>query len=158
MDTQTETQTITQRPYGVGTTMAAPYRDAVEKTRAALQEQGFGVLTEIDVQKTMKEKLDADFRSYVILGACNPALAHQALQADLGVGLLLPCNVIVYDNGDGTSTVEALDPEAVLGIVGDNPAIATIAQEAGARLHRAVDSLGTDGPWRGTASGAQTAG
>ncbi len=139
-----ETQTITQRPYGVGTTMAAPYRDAVEKTRAALQEQGFGVLTEIDVQKTMKEKLDADFRPYVILGACNPALAHQALQADLGVGLLLPCNVIVYDNGDGTSSVEALDPEAALGIVGDNPAIATVARDAKARLQRVVHNLGAD--------------
>ena len=144
MDTQTETQTITQRPYGVGTTVAAPYRDAIEKTRAALQEQGFGVLTEIDVQKTMKEKLDVDFRSYVILGACNPALAHQALQADLGVGLLLPCNVIVYDNGDGTSSVEALDPEAALGIVGDNPAIATVARDAKARLQRVVHNLGAD--------------
>ncbi len=139
-----ETQTITQRPYGVGTTVAAPYRDAIEKTRAALQEQGFGVLTEIDVQKTMKEKLDVDFRSYVILGACNPALAHQALQADLGVGLLLPCNVIVYDNGDGTSSVEALDPEAALGIVGDNPAIATVARDAKARLQRVVHNLGAD--------------
>jgi len=139
-----ETQTITQRPYGVGTTVAAPYRDAIEKTRAALQEQGFGALTEIDVQKTMKEKLDVDFRSYVILGACNPALAHQALQADLGVGLLLPCNVIVYDNGDGTSSVEALDPEAALGIVGDNPAIATVARDAKARLQRVVHNLGAD--------------
>jgi len=147
-----ETQTITQRPYGVGTTMAAPYRDAVEKTRAALQEQGFGVLTEIDVQKTMKEKLDADFRPYVILGACNPALAHQALQADLGVGLLLPCNVIVYDNGDGTSSVEALDPEAALGIVGDNPAITTVARDAKARLQRVVHNLGAD---RGTPEGRQ---
>ncbi len=144
MDTQTETQTMTQRPYGVGTTVAAPYRDAVEKTRAALKEQGFGVLTEIDVQKTMKEKLDADFRPYVILGACNPALAHQALQADLGVGLLLPCNVIVYDNGDGTSSVEALDPEAALGIVGDNPVIATVARDAKARLQRVVHNLGAD--------------
>lgn len=139
-----ETQTITQRPYGVGTTVAAPYRDAIEKTRAALQEQGFGVLTEIDVQKTMKEKLDVDFRSYVILGACNPALAHQALQADLGVGLLLPCNVIVYDNGDGTSSVEALDPEAALGIVGDNPVIVTVARDAKARLQRVVHNLGAD--------------
>jgi len=139
-----ETQTITQRPYGVGTTVAAPYRDAIEKTRAALQEQGFGVLTEIDVQKTMKEKLDVDFRPYVILGACNPALAHQALQADLGVGLLLPCNVIVYDNGDGTSSVEALDPEAALGIVGDNPVIATVARDAKARLQRVVHNLGAD--------------
>jgi len=153
-----QTQTTAPRAYSFGVRVSVPYEAAVKATRAALTAQGFGILTEIDVQKTMKEKLDAAVRPYVILGACNPALAHRALEADPGVGLLLPCNVIVYDNGDGTSTVEALDPEAVLGIVGDNPAIATIAQEAGARLHRAVDSLGTDGPWRGTASGAQTAG
>ncbi|MDQ2828876.1 MAG: DUF302 domain-containing protein [Chloroflexota bacterium] len=137
-----ETQTGPQRMYGFGMTVAVPYSAVIEKTRAALAEQGFGVLTEIDVKKTMKEKLGADFRPYVILGACNPALAHQALEADLGVGLLLPCNVIVYDNGDDTSTVEALDPEAALGIVGDNPAIATVAREARARLRRVVDSLG----------------
>jgi len=122
-----------------------PYDRAIERTRAVLTEQGFGVLTEIDVKKTLKEKLDADLRPYVILGACNPALAHRALQADLGVGLLLPCNVVVYDNGDGTSTVEALDPEAALGIVGDNAAIVAVAHEAGALLRRAVDSLASLG-------------
>jgi len=108
----------------------APYAEAVEQTRAALKEQGFGVLTEIDVRKTLNEKLGEDFRPYVILGACNPPLAHKALQAELGIGLLLPCNVVVYDNGDGTSTVEAMNPEAALGIVGDNPAIAEVAREA----------------------------
>jgi len=137
------TQSTAGRPYGFVSALAMPYDRAIERTRAVLTEQGFGVLTEIDVKKTLKEKLDADLRPYVILGACNPALAHRALQADLGVGLLLPCNVVVYDNGDGTSTVEALDPEAALGIVGDNPAIATVAREAGARLRRAVDSLGS---------------
>ena len=76
------------RVYGFGTTVDAPYDQAVERTRVALKEQGFGVLTEIDVRKTMKEKLDADFRPYVILGACNPPLAHRALSADLGIGLL----------------------------------------------------------------------
>lgn len=144
-----ETQTTTQRPFGFGTTVAAPYDAAIAQTRAALKEQGFGVLTEIDVRATMKEKLNAEFRPYVILGACNPALAHQALQADLGIGLLLPCNVIVYDNGDGTSTVEALDPEAALGLVGDNAAIASVAREAKGRLRRALDSLGTGAPARG---------
>ena len=137
------TQSTAGRPYGFVSALAMPYDRAIERTRAVLTEQGFGVLTEIDVKKTLKEKLEADFRPYVILGSCNPALAHRALQADLGVGLLLPCNVVVYDNGDGTSTVEALDPEAALGIVGDNPAIATVAREAGARLRRAVDSLGS---------------
>jgi uncharacterized protein (DUF302 family) len=129
------------RTYGFGTAVAAPYADAVERTKAALKEQGFGVLTEIDVKKTMKEKLDAEFRAYAILGACNPPLAHRALTADLGVGLLLPCNVVVYDNGDGSSTVEAMDPEAALGIVGGDPTIAAVAREASAKLHAAIDRL-----------------
>lgn len=130
------------RSYGFGTTVAAPYEETVERTRSALKDQGFGILTEIDVKRTMKEKLDAEFRPYVILGACNPPLAHQALSADLGVGLLLPCNVVVYDNQDGTSSVEALDPEAALGIIGDDPAIAAVAREAGTRLRKAIDALG----------------
>jgi len=99
------------------------------------------VLTEIDVKQTMKAKLDVDFRPYVILGACNPPLAHRALSADLGIGLLLPCNVVVYDNGDGTSTVEMMDPEAALGLVGDNPVIADVAHEARTRLRQALDAL-----------------
>src|SRR3982751_6613670 len=129
--------------YGFGTTVTLPYEQAIERTRRALKEQGFAVLTEIDVRQTLKEKLDVEFRPYVILGACNPPLAHRALQADLVIGLLLPCNVVVYDNGDGTSTVEAMDPEAALGIVGDNPAIAAVAREAKARLRQAMDSLPT---------------
>ena len=137
----------TTQAYGFGIRIALPHDQAIERTRTALKEQGFGVLTEIDVKKTLKEKLDAEFRPYVILGACNPPLARRALQADLGIGLLLPCNVIVYDNGDGTSTLEAMDPEAALGLVGDKPAIAVVAREAKARLHKAMDSLPTaDGP------------
>ena len=132
------------RAYGFGTTIAAPYDQAVERTRAALKEQGFGVLTEIDVRKTMKEKLNADFRPYVILGACNPPLAHRALQADLGIGLLLPCNVVVYDNGDGTSSVEAMDPEAALNLVGDNPTVREVASDAKTRLQKVMVSLGGD--------------
>ena len=137
---QTSTATPT-RPYGFGTTVAVPYADAVERAKAALKEQGFGVLTEIDVKKTMKEKLDADFRPYVILGACNPPLAHRALSTNLGIGLLLPCNVTVYDNGDGTSSVEFMDPVAALGIVGDDPTLAEVAREAKARLQKARDAL-----------------
>jgi uncharacterized protein (DUF302 family) len=129
------------RRYGFGTTVAAPYGATLERTRSALKEQGFGVLTEIDVRATLKEKLDVDFRPYTILGACNPPLAHRALSADLGIGLLLPCNVIVYDNGDGTSTVEAMNPQAALGIVGDNPAVADVAREATRRLQRAITQL-----------------
>jgi uncharacterized protein (DUF302 family) len=93
------------------------------------------------VRKTMQEKLGADFRPYVILGACNPPLAHRALNVDLGIGLLLPCNVVVYDNGDGTSSVEAMDPEAALALVGDNPVVAEVAHEARVRLGRAIDAV-----------------
>jgi uncharacterized protein (DUF302 family) len=132
----------TTRPYGFGTTVAAPYAEAVERTKAALKEQGFGVLTEIDVRKTMQEKLGAEFRPYVILGACNPPLAHRALSADLGIGLLLPCNVVVYDDGDGRCAVEAMDPEAALGIVGGDPAIAAVAREAKAKLRAAIGRVG----------------
>ena len=129
------------RSYGFGTVVKLPYQQTLQRTRAVLKDQGFGVLTEIDVKATMKAKLDADFRPYVILGACNPPLAHRALTADLGIGLLLPCNVVVYDNLDGTSTVEAMDPEAALGLVADNRAIADVAREAGGRLRQALDTL-----------------
>lgn len=129
------------RSYGFGVTVNRPYEQTVERTRAALKDQGFGVLTEIDVKQTMKAKLDVEFRPYVILGACNPPLAHRALSADLGIGLLLPCNVIVYDNGDRSSTVEVMDPEAALGLVGDNPIIAEVAREARTRLGQALDAL-----------------
>jgi len=131
------------RSYGFGGAVALPYKQTIERTRAALKAQGFGVLTEIDVQKTLREKLGAEFRPYVILGACNPPLAQRALEADLGIGLLLPCNVVVYDNGDGTSTIQALDPEAALGIVGNQPAIAAVAREATVRLRQAMDSVRT---------------
>jgi uncharacterized protein (DUF302 family) len=104
------------RSYGFGATINAPYEQAVDRVRLAPKEEGFGVLTEIDVKQTLKAKLDVDFRPYVILGACNPQLAHRALSADLGIGLLLPCNVVVYDNGDASSTVEIMDPEAALGL------------------------------------------
>src|SRR6516165_7569541 len=129
------------RTYGFGTVVNLSYDQALERTRAALKDQGFGVLAEIDVKATMRAKLEADFRPYVILGACNPPLAHRALSADLGLGLLLPCNVVVYDNLDGTSTVEAMDPQAALGLVGNNPTIAEVAREAHIRLRTALDML-----------------
>ena len=103
----------------ITTIVNLPYQQAVEQTIAALKEQGFGVLTEIDVQATLKKKLDVDFQRYIILGACNPPLAHKALSADLTVGLMLPCNVVVYENADGTSTVSALNPMAAIGVVGN---------------------------------------
>ena len=125
---------------GFRTRLKLDYEQAVQAARAALQEEGFGVLTEIDVKATLKAKLDKDFRRYVILGACNPPLAHRALETDPSVGLLLPCNVIVYEEGDG-SVVAAVDPLALLGVL-DNPALREVAQEAERRLRRAIDRLG----------------
>lgn len=135
-------QNVTQ--YGFGTTVALPFEQAVEKTKEALAAEGFGVLTEIDVRATMKKKLDVDFRPYVIFGACNPPLAHRALSADLEIGLLLPCNVIVYATDDpAMSAVSVMDPEAALSITGRDD-IAPIAREVSERMHRVVDSLKTD--------------
>lgn len=127
--------------YGISTTLNLPYDQAVAKTTEALKAEGFGVLTEIDVKTTMKKKLDADFRRYVILGACNPPLAHRALSSELELGLLLPCNVIVYENDEGGSVVSAIDPQVVIGSVVKNPAMETVAREVTARLHRVIDSL-----------------
>lgn len=125
--------------YGFGRKVSLPFAEAVERTRAALKEQGFGVLTEIDVKETMRQKLGVDFRPYVILGACNPPLAHRAFEAELDIGLLLPCNVVVYEV-EGGSVVAALDPEAALGIV-RNPALEPVAREAKERLEKALASL-----------------
>lgn len=125
---------------GITTVVKLDYDQAVEQTKAALKEQGFGVLTEIDVRATLKSKLDIDFQRYVILGACNPPLAHQALSTDLSVGLMLPCNVVVYDNGDGASTVSALNPMAAIGVVG-NPGLDAMAAAATAKLSAAIDRL-----------------
>ena len=130
-----------QTRYAFGTKVALPYQEAVRRTTELLKEEGFGVLTEIDVRKTMREKLNADFRPYVILGACNPHLAHRAFQAELGIGLLLPCNVIVYEEGDG-SLVSVMDPRAALEIAG-NDALRPIAEDARARLDRVIQKLAT---------------
>ncbi|MCB0168237.1 MAG: DUF302 domain-containing protein, partial [Anaerolineae bacterium] len=96
--------------YGLKTTLDVAYETAIELATSALKAEGFGVLTEIDVKATLKKKLDIDFRRYIILGACNPNLAHQALQTELELGLLLPCNVIVYENDEGQSVVSIVDP------------------------------------------------
>ena len=125
---------------GITTIVNLPYDQAVEQTVAALKEQGFGVLTEIDVRATLKKKLDVDFQRYVILGACNPPLAHKALSADLTVGLMLPCNVVVYENADGTSTVSALNPMAAIGVVG-NPNLDETAAMATAKLTAVIAAL-----------------
>jgi uncharacterized protein (DUF302 family) len=125
--------------YVIRTKVSLPYDEAVAKTREALKEQGFGILTEIDVKKTMKEKLDVDFRRYVILGACNPRLAHRAFEAEIDIGALLPCNVIVYEE-DGGSVVAAQDPEKMLGMV-ENPDLGPVAAEAAALIRHAIEWL-----------------
>ncbi len=125
--------------YGFGLKVNLPYAEAVERTKAALKEQGFGVLTEVDIKQTMKEKRGVDFRPYVILGACNPPLAEQALATELDLGLLLPCNVVIYET-EGGSIVQAMDPEPVLGLVG-NPGLEPIAHEVKARLQAALAVL-----------------
>jgi uncharacterized protein (DUF302 family) len=124
---------------GLEVKVAMPYEQAIAKVTAALKEQGFGVLTSIDVQATLKQKLGVDFRPYTILGACNPPLAHKALSADLDMGLLLPCNVIVYAVEDGT-VISIADPLVMLRLA-DNPALNEMAQEARARLERVVAAL-----------------
>ncbi|MDQ7028930.1 MAG: DUF302 domain-containing protein [Ardenticatenia bacterium] len=125
--------------YGLRITLDVPYEEAVDQVTAALKEQGFGILTTIDVKETLKKKLDVDFRKYVILGACNPPLAHQALTAEREIGLLLPCNVIVYEE-NGQSVVAAADPIAMMEIVG-NEQLDPVAQEARQRLERALTAL-----------------
>ena len=126
--------------YGFGVKLDISYEEAVERAVAALKDEGFGVLTEIDVKATLKKKLNADFRKYVILGACNPPLAHKALQAEQEIGLLLPCNVIVYEADDGGSVVSAMNPMVALGIV-DNPALNGVATQATEKLRRALETL-----------------
>lgn len=129
------------RPYGFSVTVPLDYEAAVEKTRAALAKEGFGVLTEIDVKKTMKQKLDADFRPYVIIGACNPPLAHKALSGDIEIGLLLPCNVVVYAaDAPGKSVVSAMDPVAALNLA-KRKEIEPLAAEVRQRLERVLTAV-----------------
>ncbi len=125
--------------YGTSITVDLPFDEAVAATRTALAGQGFGVLTEIDVQATMKAKLDADVEPQLILGACNPHLAHQALQAEPDIGLLLPCNVVVRQTGQ-TTIVSALDPQLMVTLP-DNPSLQPVADDAAQRLRAALHTL-----------------
>jgi uncharacterized protein (DUF302 family) len=127
--------------YGIGVELALPYDHAVQRTAEELKKEGFGILTTIDVKQTLKEKLDKDFRRYVILGACNPPLAHRAFESELEIGLLLPCNVIVYETGTDRSAVSALAPITALGMVGGNPTLKDVAREADERLRRVLKAL-----------------
>jgi len=117
-----------------------PYEEAVTKVTEAIAAEGFGVLTEIDVQATMKKKLDVDFRKYVILGACNPPLAHQALSAEPHIGLLLPCNVVVMERDGGGSIVSAIQPEVQFTLV-DQPGLVEIASQVKEKLERALENI-----------------
>ncbi len=116
------------------------YENAIEKVTEVLKEEGFGVLTEIDVKETLKKKLDKDFRKYVILGACNPSFAHQALEADLDVGLLLPCNVIVYETDDQKAYVAAINPISALGVI-QKEELQEIAHEVSEKLKKVMDRV-----------------
>jgi uncharacterized protein (DUF302 family) len=126
--------------YALTTTVRRPFADTLAATRASLVDQGFGILTEIDIQVTLKSKLDVDIPPQVILGACRPPLAHAALQVEPSVGLLLPCNVVVRTLDDETTVVEALDPKVMVSLT-QNEALSTVADEAGQRLAAALDAL-----------------
>lgn len=130
-----------QTRYGLRVVVPLAYEQAIERAIDALKAEGFGVLTTIDVKQTLKQKLDREFRKYVILGACNPPLADRALDVELEIGLLLPCNVIVYETELGRSAVAAMAPIAALGIVGENAELQGVAREADQRLRRALTSL-----------------
>lgn len=126
--------------YFAKTLSGTSFNDAISRTTDALKEQGFGILTEIDVKATMKKKLDKDFREYRILGACNPALAYQALQAEDRIGTMLPCNVIVQQRDNGDVEVAAVDPAASMQAV-DNPSLAGVAAIVRDKLRAVIDKL-----------------
>jgi uncharacterized protein (DUF302 family) len=126
--------------YAMSRELDISYEEADRRVREALQEEGFGVLTEIDVKATMKKKLDVDFQKYEILGACNPPLAHKALTHAADIGLLLPCNLVVRDLGGGRTMVSALDPALQLGVAGDD-ALTPVAQDVRERMERVLNSV-----------------
>jgi uncharacterized protein (DUF302 family) len=126
--------------YTLSTEVDAPFDEVVERTTAALSEEGFGVLCDIDVQATFEKKLDVEYDQYRILGACNPSLAHQGLEAEPGLGALLPCNVAVYERDDGTVVVEAVDARALVGVT-ENAELDEIGDDVYERFRRVLDEL-----------------
>lgn len=141
-DTRKGDNMATATQLGIRVHLDAPYEEAIERVTAALKTQGFGVLTSIDIKATLKNRLDVDFRKYTILGACNPPLAHRALSNELAVGLLLPCNVIVYEDAEqGGSIVSLGDPIAMIGLIDDNPVLMEVAQDARTRLEKVAAAL-----------------
>ncbi len=129
--------------YSFSTVLGTSYEDAISRVTDALKEEGFGVLTEIDVKATLKKKLDKEFRKYIILGACNPSYAYRSLEADLDVGLLLPCNVIVYETDDKRAYIAAINPVSALEII-QSQELRNIAEEVSEKLERVVGRLGRD--------------
>ena len=125
--------------YGFSKTLKMPYEEVVDKVTEELKSEGFGVLTSIDVRDTLKKKIDVDFKKYIILGACNPSFAHKALQAEEEIGLILPCNVIVYEKGDST-VVSFFDPELMSQVV-DNENLKNIAAEVKQKLLRVYNAV-----------------
>jgi uncharacterized protein (DUF302 family) len=142
MNAQTESAIRTDAPrYGLTRRVSLPYEQAVERITATLKEQGFGILTEIDVKKTLKAKLDKEFTKYVILGACNPPLAYRALSAEIDIGLLLPCNVNVYeDPRTGETVLSAVDPQVLVEVTGRTE-LAPIADEVKTKLRAALEAV-----------------
>lgn len=135
-------QLTQQSKYGFSRTVDMPFDEAIEKTREALKGEGFGVLAEIDLKEKLREKIGVDFRRYTILGACNPPLAHKSLQQDIQIGLLLPCNVVVYEADDEKkSVVAAIDAKAMLSIAGHGAELEEVAAEVNERLRRVVDGI-----------------
>lgn len=126
--------------FGIQRTLDRGFDEVLARVPEALKTEGFGVLTEIDVQATLKKKLDVDFRRYRILGACNPPFAHQALSHSLDIGMLLPCNVIVYETDDGRTVVSAVDPVQTLAAQAD-PGVRPVAEQVQARLRRAIAAI-----------------
>ncbi len=132
-------------PYYIAVTLPVPFDDAIMRTEAALQAEGFGIISRIDIQQTFKLKIDVDFRPYVILGACNPRLAHEALQLEDKVGLMLPCNIIVQKVRAGEVEVAAIDPVASMQAI-DNPDLKEAAIVVRDKLSRAIESLAQTAP------------
>jgi uncharacterized protein (DUF302 family) len=142
MENTAAKQTIEKIKYGFQREVPHAFQEAADRTREALATEGFGVLTEIRMDEKLKEKLGVDFRKYVILGACNPPLAYKTVQEDINIGLLLPCNVIVYEADDrDKSVVAAIDADAMMSVVGDSTAIVEVADQVNEKLQRALERV-----------------
>ena len=142
MENSATKQKASELKYGFAREVPARFEDAVERTREALKTEGFGVLSEIRMDEKFKEKLSVDFRKYVILGACNPPLAYKAVEEDINIGLLLPCNVVVYEADDkNNSVVAAIDAGAMMSVVGDKAEINEVANEVNEKLQKALETI-----------------